>query len=452
MVRQCWRLMLLLALPAIAFSGAIWAGAPHQPFRVGYDIYDLDIRMNSFVIKPKNTRYNLQIDISRLPGTENLSNLPVIYVTDGQWRRMDHKYVHYLTYQKIIPPVIVAGIGYTEENDAGQVRTVDFLIRPENFLKEIKEEIIPRVEKAYPVDPSRRILFGSSLGGRFTVFAFLTNLLQSDATFAGFLGGSPYLAGSNVFSLAKELTARQRTINAGLYLAYGANESESEYHSPNNTLFKLLENNNLQDFRFFHHVYPNADHFDTTRLTLIDGLRLLLGDERFKGVGAVDLDYRSYCYDFKTSAQYYDWKTNRFAEDSFSADPRYSLDPDSGSFKVTADFSQYRALNFETSSVYFPGFADRQVEASVYIPGDLAGMGYTLKFLIYSTFAMPWIADTGESLALNKSGWNTFKYQWRGQKVAGNLDRIRGFGVIIERPEKAPAWKGELFFDNIQWK
>ncbi len=452
MIRKCWRLMLLLALPVFIFSGTILAGAPDKPFRVGYDIYDLDIRMNSFVLKPKNTQYNLQIDISCLPGTENLPNLPVIYVTDGQWRRMDHKYVHYLTYKKIIPPVIVAAIGYTEADNADQARIVDLFVRPERFLKEIKEEIIPRVEKAFSADPAKRILFGASLGGHFAAFAFLTNSLQSDATFAGFLGASPYLIQSNVFKLAQELAAQQRAIGAGLYLSYGANESESEYHSPNNTLFKLLEKNNWQGFRFFHHVYPNADHFDTTRLTLIDGLRLLLGDERFKGVGAVDLDYRSYCYDFKTAAQYYDWKTNRFAANSLATDPQRSLDPDSGSFKVAADFSQYRALNFETASVYFPGFAEREVEANVYIPDDLARLGYSLKFLIYSTFTMPWIADTSESFPLQKSGWNTFRYQWRGKKAAGNLDRIRGFGVIVERPEKAPAWKGELFFDNIQWQ
>lgn len=450
--RILWALLLLLSLSPVAYQASP-AQVLNKPFAVGTDIYDFNIAMDSFIIKPQNTYTEFQIDLSYLPESKNLKNLPVVYITDGQWRRMDHKYIHYLTRKKIIPPVIVAGIGYPENYNADQVRIPDLLLYPENFLKAIKQEIVPIVERKISSDPKKRIIFGASLGGRFVAHAFLKNSLDQDATFWGYIGSSPYLLGSGakVFELARKLASQKRVIESHLYLAYGKLEGQEDYHTPNTTLFKILENKKLKDFFFFHHVYPGSDHYTNTRLTLIDGLRLFLADKNNQGIGAIDLNYGSFQYDFKTTTQYYDWQTNVFAQNSYSTDPKYSMDQKPGSFKVTADFTKYNTLNFNTSSVYFENFADRELEVNLYVPEDLARLGYKLQFLIYSTFALPWIADTGEKFSLEKSGWNTFKYKWRNKVINGNADCIRGFGVLITRPETAPVWKGELYFDGIKW-
>ncbi len=446
-----WALLLLLLSP-VAYQASP-AEEIMKPFKVDYDVYDFNITMESFIIKPQNTTTEFQIDISYLPESKNLKNLPVIYVTDGQWRRMDHKYIHYLTYKKIIPPVIVAGIGYPEKYDAGQVRIPDLLLKPENFLKAVQKEIIPMVERKISSDPQKRIIFGASCGGHFVAYAFLKNSLAKDATFWGYIGSSPYLLGpgSKVLDLARELASKTRVITSHLYLAYGELEGQEDYHTPNDTLFKILESKRLKDFRFLHHIYPGSDHSTNTRLTLIDGLRLLLGDRNHRGIGAIDLNYGTFKYDFKTTTQYYDWQTNVFAQNSYAAGPKYSTDQNPGSFKVAADFTKYNSLNFNTSSVYFENFADQELEVNIYIPEDLAQLGYSLQFLIYSTFSAPWITDTSENFPLQKSGWNTFKYKWRGKVVHGNADCIRGFGVMINRPETAPTWKGELYFDGIKW-
>ncbi|MGQ9779793.1 MAG: hypothetical protein ACUVRM_07955 [Bacillota bacterium] len=120
---------------------------------------------------------------------------------------------------------------------------------------------------------------------------------------------------------------------------------------------------------------------------------------------------------------------------------------------MMANFTKYDSLRFETSSVFFEGFADRELEVNIKIPADLAALKYDLRFYIYSTMpnSLAWIKDLGEPISVTGNGWQTFRYRWRGKPVAGNLDCIRGFGVCLTRPPGAPTWKGNLYFDDIRW-
>lgn len=443
--------MIFAVFLILTIEGKLCAQDPGKPFAVDYDIYNSDIQMDSFTIKPQNTDTPIQIDLSYLQGNKDLKGLPVIYMTDGQWRRMSHKYIHYLTVKKIIPPVLAVGVGYPEELrpgvplDVDQARANDFHTRPDNFLKAFKEEIIPLVESKYSVDPGKRFLFGYSLGGYFSIYAFNRNSLASDTTFYGYIGSSP-----TAIQLADGLAFKEG--GTGLYLTYGENEKR-DFQTPNKELFEILENRNYKNLKFFHHAYPGGDHITNIHLTLIDGLRLLLGNEEPKGTGAIDLQNKPYQYDFKTTTQYYDWQSNLMAQDSYCADPKYSRDKGPGSFKVTADFSKYNSLSF-SSAVLFDDFAGRKLEFNVYIPKDLAKLKYSLRFLARSTdsFGITWVNDYSDSFKINKSGWNTFKYKWGEQEIRGYSQRIRGYGIMISKSESGPAWKGDLYFDDIKWQ
>ena len=449
-------LLLFVLVPLVAGSIQGRTAEEHlPPFSIEKDIYDFNLAMESFVVDPEYTDYKLQVDLSYLPENKGLPNVPVIYLTDGQWRRIDHKYIHYLTYKKIIPPVLVVGVGYPQEVPADLARMYDLLYDPHSFLREMTEEIIPVVEGKYSVDQNRRILFGASAGGHFVVYAFLQNALAARKTFYGYIGSSPNILHTQVFETAEELVSQKRNIDVGLYLAYGQKESSYAYRSPNQRLFAILERGNLGKLRFWRHAYPGADHYSTTRLTLVDGLRMLLGGaDRISApqeTGAVDLSYQTFFYDFRTSTQFYDWNTNFGAECSYSTDSRYSVDGQSGSVRVSADFGRCEELVFDTSSVYFEDLADKEIEFSVYIPQDLAGLGYELRFLLYSTIDMDWITDRSEGFAITQSGWNTFQYKWRGKPISGNIDCIRGFGISIIRKKTSPAWNGDLYIDDIHW-
>ena len=99
-------------------------------------------------------------------------------MTDGQWRRNSLKYIHYLTYKKIIPPVIAVNIGYPEESspgvpiDYGQARIKDFITDPDRFRNVLGKGILPLVESKYSVNPNRRFLIGISARRNFLYLYF----------------------------------------------------------------------------------------------------------------------------------------------------------------------------------------------------------------------------------------------------------------------------------------
>ncbi len=103
---------------------------PMKNFNCGSDIYQMDLVFKEFDFHSKNIDDNLKIDITYLNGSEKLTDVPVIYITDGYWRRFDYKYIHYLTKKKVIPPVIVVGIGYPKNYDYEKTRTRDLSEQP----------------------------------------------------------------------------------------------------------------------------------------------------------------------------------------------------------------------------------------------------------------------------------------------------------------------------------
>ena len=123
---------------------------------------------------------------------------PILYVTDGYWDyKLLKSIVGGLVYDKVIPEIILVGIGYPgEAPDYGRLRRWDLTPvsdSPEDdanlgesghaaeFLDVLERQIIPFVEGRYRVDSSYRVLGGSSLGGLFALYVMFTK----PALFAG---------------------------------------------------------------------------------------------------------------------------------------------------------------------------------------------------------------------------------------------------------------------------
>lgn len=137
---------------------------------------------------------------------------PVIYSLDGQWDfKMLDSICGGLVYDKFMPNVIIVGITYSGEGaDYGGLRARDYTpIRDvlfggagdgPKFLAFLKEQLIPFMESNYRVDPSQRVLMGSSFGGTFTLYA-----LFSDPTlFQRYLAGSPVVVYGDRFAFQQE--------------------------------------------------------------------------------------------------------------------------------------------------------------------------------------------------------------------------------------------------------
>ncbi|HYD39440.1 MAG TPA: alpha/beta hydrolase-fold protein [Anaeromyxobacter sp.] len=445
------RLLLLGASPLIACAATHatpGASPPERRFVVGPDLQDLDMRMETVVVDSKPLGSRVQVDVSWIPGTEKTAGLPVVYLTDGHWRRVDHKYVHYLAARGVIPPVIVAGIGYPEGTDVQRARTKDLVDAPDPFLQAILAEVIPWVERRFPCDPKQRVLFGSSMGGYFSLYTLRRSALAGERWFFGYVASSTYRADAALS--IRELRARK--VPARLYLTYGGLERRSGFDviaRPNTQLFHALDSAGVPELEYVHHVYPDADHYTTTRPTLVDGLRLILGTGEARGIGFTDLSLESVRYDFRAAGQVYDWEAAGALRAIAPADdgaPR--LDAMSGSLRVAADFA-VGSGRLSTTFDHFEDLAGNELVFHVFVPESLAKLGYEARSLLYSTYQ--WKEDVGDRVRIDQAGWNRLAFRLAGEGRRGDPALARAVGVVIERPEGAPAWKGELYLDGISW-
>jgi predicted alpha/beta superfamily hydrolase len=107
---------------------------------------------------------------------------PVVYLLDGDSTFPMLAPTHlFLNYDERLPEAIVVGIAYGGFDRDTNKRDLDFSgpgkdARPgeggaPQFLRFLREELIPEVERHYPVDPLKRVLVGQSNGGRFVLWS-----------------------------------------------------------------------------------------------------------------------------------------------------------------------------------------------------------------------------------------------------------------------------------------
>jgi predicted alpha/beta superfamily hydrolase len=164
---------------------------------------------------------------------------PIVYVTDGYWDyKLLKSIVGGLVYDKAMPEAILVGIGYAgDEPDYGRLRRWDLTPVPDRpaedagkgasghgreFLAVLESQIIPFVEGRYRVDPSYRVLGGSSLGGLFALYVLFTK----PALFAAYIAPSPAVpfAGDWLFGYEEAFAKSGQPLAARLYMTGAAAE------------------------------------------------------------------------------------------------------------------------------------------------------------------------------------------------------------------------------------
>ncbi len=117
------------------------------------------------------------------PGTK----LPTVYLLDGGVTfPVLAAYHGYLGHAQEAPQALVVGVSYGNDDwGTGNQRGRDFTAPAAdrehyggaaNFAAFLEGHVLPLVEREYPSDPARRIVFGQSLGGQFVLFAAQTKL------------------------------------------------------------------------------------------------------------------------------------------------------------------------------------------------------------------------------------------------------------------------------------
>ncbi len=199
-----------------------------------------------------------QIFIALPPGAEAGKKYPVIYALDanGEFGIVTETVRMAGFGAPEIPPAVVVGIGYPVDGMAAtlNLRTRDYT--PTNdtafatyasslwgkgeaptpggapaFLRFIREELKPFIEKNYPVDPADATLIGHSFGGLFTTYA----LFHEPGTFQRFVIASPSLWWDHKvsFDYEKEYAAKNKDLAASVFLSVGGLESAGELRKMN---------------------------------------------------------------------------------------------------------------------------------------------------------------------------------------------------------------------------
>ncbi len=180
--------------------------------------------IHSSILK-ENREYWISLPESYHKKELSYKKYPLLFILDGNVHfRAISGIVNYMSFDlhsnTKIPEMIVIGIknvnrrrDYTPDkvvtrrkNDSGGV---------ENFLRFLKEELIPKLDKKYRTT-NYRILFGHSLGGLLSVYAYM----KEDSPFNAFIAADPSFGTWDCSTMDKKLDAvTSQSFKRFLYIA-----------------------------------------------------------------------------------------------------------------------------------------------------------------------------------------------------------------------------------------
>ena len=233
---------------------------------------------------------------------------PVLYATDANYHFGTLvETARLLSMDRELPEVIVVGIGWpvgygintiapraldlTPTADPAWVETAtrDF---PKNgfpppegsgggagFLRFIREELIPSVEKKYRANPADRTYYGFSFGGLFGAYALLNN----EGTFRRFVVGSPALWWNNraMFEQEKAYAGTHKSLAARVFFSIGVDEDSEFPHSVSDLrqFARVLTERRYEGLTVDTHYFEGERHNSVGGATISRGLRFIYAKE-----------------------------------------------------------------------------------------------------------------------------------------------------------------------------
>src|SRR5215218_6856134 len=258
---------------------------------------------NLFRLYSKNVADSFSVYVN-LPNNykpEQKANYPVVYLLDANlYFDVVASVLTKYSDVGLAPSVILVGIGYRDFQTMDSLRNRDDTYPTaiqeyemsvsggaDKFLSFINNELVPKIDKEYKADTSKRILMGHSLGGYFTSYTFLQDLLGKSNSFSSYIAASPSIH-YNKYYLLSQLKAissqKNRQKKISIYITYGGQEDAESKHDSSVIKLNSLSNqlSNLIAVKQSHYViykgdiYSNLDHMDTQIPTFIKGLQWTL--------------------------------------------------------------------------------------------------------------------------------------------------------------------------------
>jgi predicted alpha/beta superfamily hydrolase len=208
---------------------------------------------------------------------------PVLYVLDGDVAfGMAASIARYLQIGENIPELIVVGIGYGAlDKSAGEKRRRDY--RPtitgdaENFLKFLKDELIPFIDTNYRTVPEDRTINGYSIGGLFGLYTLFTK----PETFNRYIIGSPSLTWDNysIFNYEENSPDKIGETKLSIFISVGSEESDEKYFDPTDKLVTQIQERNYTGLRLEAKVFDGSTHLMGPPESLTHGLLSIFGKD-----------------------------------------------------------------------------------------------------------------------------------------------------------------------------
>lgn len=264
-------------------------------------------KQNTFRLYSKNVLDSFSIFVN-LPNDYNpqqKEKYPVVYLLDANlYFDILATTINKYSEVGLAPPVILVGIGYKDfptmdslrnRDDTYPTAIPDYQMTvsggANKFLSFINNELIPQIDKEYKTDTSKRVLMGHSLGGYFTVYTILQDLLGKSNSFNSYIAASPSIHYNNYYLLSqlKEIvTQKYRHKKINTYITFGGQEdAESRADSSivklndlTNQLSNLFSVKQSDYIIYKSDIFSNLDHMDTQIPTFIKGLQWTLSDKK----------------------------------------------------------------------------------------------------------------------------------------------------------------------------
>ncbi len=245
----------------------------------------------------------VQVPFSKKDGSEKF---PVLYLTDVN-SQLDTGLIHFMQIGGELRRFITVGIGYPVDHvlgaDALRARdlTPTFGERPEynlpiegvapvltekksgaapEFLRFIREQLMPFINSHYNTIPQETTYSGHSLGGLFGLYV----LFNQPDTFKNYMIGSPSIWWDNNLPLkwAENYIKSEIPLNAKVYLAVGGREEVVggvKYGMTSNVyaLESMLVNAKVPGLDLKTEIFPQEEHISAIYMIHSRGLRYAFG-------------------------------------------------------------------------------------------------------------------------------------------------------------------------------
>ncbi len=154
-----------------------------------------------------------------------------------------------------------------------------------DFLRFVREELIPLIEAEYRSDPSDRAFYGHSAGGYFGLYA----LLKGEGTFQRVIAGSPSLFWDDryFFRLEESYAQATRRLPGRVFLSVGLEEPDGPWTDTKcfcmvtnlRRLAETLEHRQYEGLEWRVHYFEDENHLSVVPATVSRGLRFIYGTQ-----------------------------------------------------------------------------------------------------------------------------------------------------------------------------